>query len=72
MVIENDSIQSRPHEAGGAGGVVAPPISFNTELCPISSAHKNILEVLDGNSGFCKLLQAIFGFIVLQFLDREI
>ena len=29
------SLHRRPHEAGGPGGVVAPPIFFNTELCPI-------------------------------------
>ena len=60
----------RPHEAGGAGTAVAPPIFFNIELCPISSTHKNLLEVLDNNSGCCKLLQAIFGFIVLQFVGQ--
>ena len=60
----------RPHEAGGAGGSIALPIFFNTELCPISSAHKNILEILDDNSGCCTLLQAINGFIVLQFFGQ--
>ena len=53
----------RPHDAGGAGGEIAPPIFLNTELCPISSTHKNILV---DNAGCCKLLQAMFGFIVLQ------
>ena len=56
---------TRPHEAGDAGGAIAPPTFFNIELCPISSAHKNILEALDSNSGCYKLLQAISGFIVL-------
>ena len=62
----------RSNEAGGARGAVGPPIIFSTELCPISSAHKNILKVLDGNSGRIKLLPAIFGFIFCNFLDREI
>ena len=33
---------------------------------------QNTVEVLDENSGYCKLLKAILGFIVLQYLDREI
>ena len=60
----------RTHEAGGAGGAVALPVCFSTELCPISSAHKNTLEILVDNSGFCKLLQAIFDFIVLTFFGQ--
>ena len=61
---------NRPYKAEGAGGAFPPPKFFNTELCPISSAHKNISDILNDNSGCCKLLQAIFSFNVLQFFGQ--
>ena len=61
---------TRPHEAGDAGGAIAPPTFFNIELCPISSAHKNILEAVNSNSGCFKLLQDIFCFTVLQLFGQ--
>ena len=57
----------RPHEAGGAGGAVAPPIYFQYSIVPISSAHKSILEVLDTIRSVAKCYMPYFGFIALQF-----
>ena len=62
----------RPHEAGGAGGAVAPPIYFQYSIVPYFKCTQEYIRGTGYNSVCCKILHAIFWFHCFTILDMEI